>query len=122
MKNMQIWIIVLLILSMPVTSIAGITNLHCIDSTDDDQTEVYVDDHCSNSGVNETVKDKSSPDHCFCDCPGSLGCANIGLNAYAITHICKISHLNQIAHYYVLFDKFTSVQSPPLIRPPIYNS
>ncbi len=127
MKNLQIWIITLLIFALPVTSIAGITNLHCQNIDDEKQTEVSVESHCPNSESpnsksNEVAKVNSSSDQCSCECPNLLGCATNGISSYVDAHVDRIIHPSQIDHYYDLFDKFISFQSPPLIRPPIYNS
>lgn len=121
MRNWRIWIITMLILALPVASMATISNIHCMSNTE--STTVLIDlsstDHCDNSGLN-AVKDSSLPTECSCDCNDTLGCLNSSTSGFALTTYIKSSISFSNSQLNIdLIDQLISFHSPPLIRPPI---
>lgn len=119
------WLITLLILALPMASMASITNIHCMDSTESKtlQIEYSSADHCNSSNDTNSIKNSSLSTECSCDCNDTLGCLNNSANGFALTTSIKFhitfsdSHLNLDK-----INQLVSFHSPPLTRPPITAS
>ncbi len=122
MKSWRLGIISLLILALPVASIATTSNIHCINHIDSapTQAELSSSDHCSSEDSFKTATDSSQPAECPCDCNSTLGCLSSGVNSFALSTLTKATiaaYGSQLSIDQI--DQFTSFHSPPLIRPPI---
>lgn len=122
MKSWRLGIIILLILALPVASIAAISNIHCVNDADSvpAQTEFSSTEHCNSEDNLKTAKDSSQPEECPCDCNSALGCLSSGVNSFALSAHTKAT-ISVCASQLSLdrVDQFISFHSPPLIRPPI---
>ena len=121
MRNWRIWIITLLILALPVASLATISNIHCMNDTQSASVQVEPSsaDHCDDNKDLNATKD-SSPTECSCECKDTLGCLNSSASGFALsTYIKPIITSSHLQLNIEFIDQFNSFHSPPLIRPPI---
>lgn len=117
-------IITLLILALPIASLATISNIHCMTDAQSASgpMDLSLDGHCKSNNDLKTSND-SLPAECSCDCNDSLGCLNSSASGFALSNfirpIITPSHLQLNVEF---IDQLHSFHSPPLIRPPIIFS
>jgi len=122
MNTWRIWIITLLILALPVASMAAISNTHCINITQPAPANIELPstDHCKNNNELNVIKDTSLPIECSCDCKDTLGCLNNSATGFALSTYIKPFVTSSISQLNIdQINQFNSFHSPPLIRPPI---
>ena len=123
MRYWRISIITLLILALPIASMATISNFHCMTDAQSvsAQMELSLDDHCDSNNDLNTSND-SPPAECSCDCKDTLGCLNSSAFGFALSNLTRPiitpSHLQLSSE---LIDQLNSFHTPPLIRPPIIS-
>lgn len=125
MKFWRTWIVTLLVLALPLTSIANTFNSHCEDTKDATTEHVapQSDDHCATDDPLNGVKDSSQPTECGCDCSDSLGCLTTSANVFTATTVNhSITFRHHTSNTAEPIDQYISFQPPPLIRPPIFLS
>lgn len=130
MRYYRTWIIAILILALPIASMATISNIHCMDKSESISlkaelklAESSLADHCDRSDVNQAANDSTLPTDCSCDCNDNLGCLNSIGNSFALTSNMNLSITSSDSQIYLnQSDQFASFHPPPLIRPPIIIS
>ena len=112
------WIISLVIVALPASSMAGLQfDVHCQDHTQ----EMYISvsetkgEHCANA---EQTASKHSQRHC--ECSSDVGCVSAGISLVAIATNNKalLIHNNERIIDYA-YNHIYSLALPPLYRPPI---
>ncbi len=122
MRIWRTWTIILLVLALPVTSIANIIDVYCTDNSEPTtiQIELASTDHCDNSDDLNVASNSSLPADCPCDCKDTVGCLSASTNVFALSIYTKPAiNLSTSQLSIDQVNQFDSFQSPPLIRPPI---
>ena len=115
--------IYLLILALPVSTMAGLdVNTDCPHSTQESNVLIKqsTDSHCETTTNSDFVADLSTAPTSDCQCHNNLDCTSAGINLAAIASSSKFAFTDsndQVISY--LVNHLLPVTLTPLFRPPI---
>ena len=112
--------VLLLMLTLPVTSISNITIAYCSNSLSSPQHKSTQQVHCMTSDMQLSYYDLSDTTACPCTCKDMTACSHLGSDVYALAFASSAyKHSGHTEKCTQPSNELISIHSPPQIKPPI---